>query len=551
MHDLHLAFRFLSKDRSFSLLAVLVLALGIGAVATQFSVVNGMLLRPPAYPHAERLVSISMVDTQRNLSLGGASLPDFVAWRDTQQSFAEFAAYAARLSINVTHQDTPRRYNGVYVTHDFFRTLGVTPALGRDFTADDDREGAAKTIIVSHAVWQTDFGGAADVIGRSVRINGRPGTIVGVMPAGFSFPLNEQVWAPFFAEFPLRPRGDAQVGGGAVLGRLKPHATPAQAAAELTASAQVFAKEWPATNQHLTAVEVRPFTETFFGPQIRQVLFLMLGAVGVVFLIACVNVMNMQFARATRRMRDLAVCSALGASRGRLLRQMLLESLVLALAGGTAGLLFATWATDALLRQARTLRAPPPSWVTFDLDGRVVAVLIAVTVGAAVLSGIVPAWFAARGRPLDMLRDGGRGGPGRRVNVIIRALVVLQIALTAALLIVSSFMVRSIVNQQRIDRGYDTGAVLTARMTLFQADYPSNDALVRFYDRVLTALRSDPQFTHAALTSRFRLAISNTSPCEIEGETYLNEQSRPESAFETISDGYFSALGLRLLEGRD
>ncbi len=549
--DLHIAWRALSKERSFSLLAVLVFALGIGGVATQFSVINGLMLRPAAFPHAERLMAINLVDTTRNRPVGGATTADYLDWRSAQQSFEEIALFGARLSINVTYQDTPRRYGGVYVTHNFFHTLGVAPLLGRDFAAADDQPGAAKTIIISHGIWQSDFGGMPDIIGREVSVNGRPGTVVGVMPPGFSFPLNEQLWTPVFTEFVPRPRNDPQVFGGAVMGRLRPGVTAGQAAAEFSGFAKRIAAEFSRTHGNLTAVQVVPFTESFVGPQLRQIVLMMFAAVVVVLLIACVNVMNMQFARAARRTRDLAVCSALGATRGRLLRQMLIESLALAAIGAVAGTLFAVWATEALYRQARSLPAPPPSWVTFDLDWRVLATTIGVTVGAALLSGLVPAWLASRSSPLELIREGGRTGTGRRVNVIIRSLVVLQIALTVALLVLSTFMVRSIVNQQRINWGYDTSAVLIARMTLFQADHPTPQALGQFYEQTLQALRADPHFSDVALTTRFRLAVSQNGPYEVDGAPPVDDRSRPTTAIEPISDGYFSALGLKLLDGRD
>ena len=551
LSDLRAVRRVLFKERCFSLLAVLVLALGIGGVATQFSVINGLMLRPPAFPNARRLMSVSLVDTTRNQVVGGASTADYLDWSATQRSFEELACYAARLSINVTYQDIPRRYGGVYVTHNFFRTLGVAPLLGRDFAQADDQPGAAKTIIISHQVWQSDFGGMSDIIGQLVHVNGQPGTVIGVMPPGFSFPLNEQLWAPMFAEFPPVPRDDPQVFGGALLGRLKPGVSMDQATAEFSASARRFAVEFPRTNRTLTAAQVAPFAESYLGTQMRQILFMMLGAVVVVLLIACVNVMNMQLARATRRARDLAVCSALGATRWRLLRQMLVESLAISAAGAVAGTLFALWATETMLRQARSLRAPPPAWVTFDLDWPVLAVTIGVTVGAAVLSGLIPACLASRSNPVDLIRDGGRTGTGRRVNLMIRGLVVLQIALTAALLVVSTFMVRSIINQQRINWGYDTSAVLVARITLFQADHPTPQSLGQFYEQALHALRADPHFSDAALSSRFRLAISQSGFYEVDGATYPNERSRPNAAIEGISDGYFNPLGLQILAGRD
>lgn len=549
--DLHLAWRSLAKERSFALLALLVLTLGIGGVVTQFSVLNGLLLRQPAFAHAGQLVTVDLVDAVRGQPAGGVSTADYLDWAATQQSCQELALYAARVSLNVTHGQIPRRYGGVYVTENFFRTLGVAPLLGRDFTAADNQPGAAKVIIINHRLWQTDFGAAPDIVGRQVHLNGRPGTIIGVMPPEFTFAFGEQVWAPLFQEFPARPRGDPQGWGGTVLGWLKPGVAREQATAEFTAAARRGALEFPATNRNFTAAQVVPLAESFLRPQLRQVLVIMFAAVVIVLLIACVNVMNMQFARAARRTRDLAVCSALGASRGRLLRQMLVENLVLAAAGAAGGTLFASWATGALLRQARSIPTPPPAWVNFDLDGRALVVISLVAAGTGLLAGLAPAWLASRSRLTDVLREGGRGGTNRRVNQVIRGLVVLQIALTAALLVVSSFMVRSIVNQQRIDWGYDTDAVLAARMTLFQADHPTPEALGRFYDRTLQALRTDPHFERIALTSRFRLAVSQSGPCEIEGASYADQDTRPLAAIEPISDGYFAALDMSILAGRD
>lgn len=551
MNDLHLAWRSLAKERAFALIAILVLTLGIGGVVTQFSVLNGLMLRLPGFPRAAQLMTVNLIDTVRGQPAGSVSTADYLDWAAGKKSYADLALYAARLSINVTHQEIPRRYGGVYVTENFFRTLGVAPLLGRDFTAADNQPGAEKVIILNHRVWETDFGGAPDIIGRKVHLNGRPGTIIGVMPPGFSFAFGEQVWAPMFQEFPVRPRGDSQSFGGAVLARLKPGVTQEQAEAEFTAIARRHALDFPATNRHLGAAQAVPLAESFLRPQLRQILLIMFVAVAIVLLIACVNVMNMQFARAVRRTRDLAVCSALGASRWRLFRQMLVENLVLAAAGSVGGTLFAWWATGALLRQARSIPTPPPAWVNFDLDARAVGVICLVAAGTGLLAGLVPAWLASRSRLTDVLREGGRSGTNRRVNLIIRGLVVLQIALTTALLVVSTFMVRSVVNQQHIDWGYDTGAVLAARMTLFQADHPNPEALSRFYDRTLQALRTDPHFDRIALTTRFRLAISQSGPCEIEGVAYADEEIRPVAAIEPISDGYFSALDLPVLAGRD
>src|SRR5438874_2686172 len=310
LQDVRIGFRVLFKEKSFCFLAVLVLALGIGGATTQFTVLNAVVLRGFSFPHPEQLVSLGLIDPQasaQNNNFGTGNIPtaqDYEDLRAGQQSFSQMAAYLSGSTVNVSYKNNPQRYTGSYVTEDFFKIVGVTPILGRDFTAADDKPGAEKTAILSHEIWQRDFNGDPKIVGQSVRINGRPAIIIGVMPANFKFPVTEQLWLPYYNEYPLKPRGGVQgfaLGASnaapAVMGRLKPGVSIDQANAEFVGLAKRLAAENPKTNAQLVSANVQPLLNAITGPQLRQTVYGMLGAVIVVLMIACVNVMNMQFGR--------------------------------------------------------------------------------------------------------------------------------------------------------------------------------------------------------------------------------------------------------------
>src|SRR5204863_4671170 len=327
--DVRVGLRVLFKEKSFCFLAVLVLALGIGGATTQFTVVNATVLRGFSFPHPEQLMSVGLINPQasaQNNNFGLGNIPtaqDYEDLRAAQQSFAQMAGYLSRSTINVTYKNNPQRYTGAYITEDLFRIIGVSPIMGRDFTADDNKPGSEKVAILSHEIWKRDFNGDPNIVGQSVRINGKAATIIGVMPENFKFPISEQLWVPLYNEFPLRPREDPLANGSApaVMGRLKDGVSLDQVNAEFSALAKRIAKDNPKTNEHLTSASVQPLLNSFTGPQLRQIVYAMLGAVVLVLVIACVNVMNMQFGRAALRAKELAIRGALGATRWRLVRQ--------------------------------------------------------------------------------------------------------------------------------------------------------------------------------------------------------------------------------------
>jgi putative ABC transport system permease protein len=559
--DVRVGLRVLFKEKSFCFLAVLVLALGIGGATTQFTVVNAIVLRGFSFPHPEQLVSVGLIDPKatdqvNNFGTGQIlTAQDYEDIKAAQKSFSMMTGYLSGSTINVTYKDTPQRYTGGYVTEDMFKIIGVAPVMGRDFTAEDNKPGAEKVTILGDDIWRRDFGGDPNIVGQSVRINGKPATIIGVMPAGFKFPFSEELWTPLYNEFPPTPRGGLFFGANnrapAVIGRLKPGVSLDQANAEMIAIAKHLAEDNPKTNQNYTSASVQPLLKAFTGVQLRQTVWAMLAAVILVLLIACVNVMNMQFGRAALRAKELAIRGALGATRWRLIRQMLTESLVVAGFGAVAGVLIAYWGVDALARAVQAAPFPPPYWWQFTIDGRVLGFTLIITLIATVASGLVPAFLSARANAAEIMKEGGRGNSNRLVNGITRVLVVGQIALTAALLIAATLQIKSIRNQTKLDYGYDEGAVYAARMALMEGAYPSEDARREFFQRAVRSLRANPQFEAAAMSDRFRMTFAPNGQYEIDGQNYLTDRDRPRGNFESVSDGYFTTLGLKLLEGRD
>src|SRR5262249_280526 len=450
--DVRVGLRLLFKDKMFCFLAVLVLGLGIGGATTQFTIVNAIVLRGFSFPHPEQLMSVGLIDpkaSDQNNNFGLGNIPtaqDYEDLKATQKSFSMMAGYLNGSTVNVTYKNNPQRYTGGYVTEDFFKIIGVTPVMGRDFNAEDNKPGAEKVAILGHEIWQRDFNADPNIVGQSVRVNGKAATIIGVMPPNFKFPISDELWISYYNEYPLRPRGELLLGANnpapAVMGRLKPGVSLDQANAEFVGLARRLAHDNPKTNQTLVSASVRPLLHALTPFQLRQQVWGMLAAVILVLFIACVNVMNMQFGRAALRAKEVAIRGALGASRWRIVRQMLTETLVVATFGAIAGTLIAYWAVDMLVQATNALPFPLAYWIQFKIDGPVFAFTICITLLATIVSGLVPAWLSARGNTAELMKEGGRGNSSRLANVITRVLVVGQIALTAALLIAATLQIK-------------------------------------------------------------------------------------------------------------
>ncbi len=556
LQDLRIGLRVLIKEKSFCSLAVIVLALGICGVTTMFSVVNGVLLRGFAFPNAERMMSVQFIDPAQSNFFGVANqifALDYQEIRAAQKSFDLVSAFINGSTVNVTYNGNPQRYTGAYVTEHFLKILGVAPALGRDFTEADNQPGAEKVTLISHKLWTRDFGANPAIVGTAIRLNGKPATIIGVLPPGFSFPQNEELWIPLFNEFVPRPRHERAAQGNApqVLGLIKPGVTVEQANLEMSGFAQRLAKDFPDTNKQFSTALVQPLIKTFTPVQLQGILYFMLGVCVLLLLLGCTNVMNMQFARATQRAKELAIRSSLGATRSRLIRQMLTESLLLATLGATLGVAGAYYCTDLLLQTVKNLPNPIPAYITFDIDLLVLAAVVATTMAAAIIAGVLPAWMASRASPVEVLKESGRGNTSRAITIVTRSLVVFQILITSFILISSLLQAQVILRQQNLNYGYDVDRLLSARMGLMDGDYPDSAARQQFYDRFLRSLRASPEIESAALTNRFRMTFSGNTRIEIDGRAYKEDRDRPNVNFEAVTDGFFATLGMKLREGRD
>ena len=480
-------------------------------------------------------MSVGLLDpkaSDQNNNFGLGFIPtaqDYEDLKNAQQSFAMMAGYLNGSTINVSYKNNPQRYTGGYVTEDFFKILGVSPILGRDFTAEDNKPGAEKVAILGHEIWKRDFNGDPNIIGQSVRMNGKAATIVGVMPPNFKFPVSEELWTPLYNQFPPIPRGELRIAANnsapAVMGRLKPGVTLDQVNAEFVGLARRLAQEYPKTNQNFTSASVQPLLNSMIGPQFRQTVWAMLAAVILVLLIACVNVMNMQFGRVALRAKELAIRGALGATRWRLVRQMLTESFVVAGLGAVAGILLAFWAVDMFTRVTSALSNPLPYWIQFTIDAPRSRIHGRNYLGRndrfGAFAGVDQCSRQCRG---DDERRRARQYQPARQHYHARACGRAD-RFTAALLIAATLQIKSIRNQLKLNYGYDENAVYTARMALMEGAY-TEDGRREFFKRAVRELRANPQFDGRGVERPLSNDLRRRRPVR-SGRTKLSDRSRP------------------------
>jgi putative ABC transport system permease protein len=535
VQDVRYAVRTLLRARTFAAAAILTLGIGIGAVTMIFSLVNGTLLRPLPFGDHDRLALITDHDVARHGTGGQVSYPTFRDWEAQSASFAGMAAYH-ETTLTVRLADDAERLTGAQVSGALFRVLGAAAAHGRTFDPADEADGAAPVALLSWAVWQDRFGGA-DVVGRSVAINGVAHTIIGVMPAGFAFPKRSRVWVP------LAPVASAERGMHylSVVGRLHDGVSFAAADAELRTIAERLGAMYAENRERQARVE--PLHAALVS-EVRPVMLLLLGAVAFVLLIVCANVANLLLARATARGRELAVRAALGASDRRLIRQLLTESVVLALAGAGIGVLLSLWWVDLIVR---AMPAELPFWLRLGVDARVLAFAAATAIATALLFGLAPALFAGRTERGTALRERGASG-GAAQGRLRGAFVVAQLAASIILLIGGLLMARSFLAVRSLDPGFATAGVLTARVSPPPSAYPGAPELNAFYEALRERLEAQPAIASAELTNAFPLSgTSYTSNFSIDG---IGEIDNISVFNLSVSPGYFAAAGIRVLSGR-
>jgi putative ABC transport system permease protein len=546
IHDLRFALRMLWKDRGFTAAAAAALALGIAVNTAVFTFVNAVLIRGLPFPEADRILHLDSQNLLRNQESIGVSYLDWQDWRRSVSTFEALGAWTGG-SMTLSEPDRlPERLSGTLVSANTFRLLRQQPLVGRDFASDEDRPGSQPVAIIAYHVWQDRYGGDSKVLGRVIRINEVPTTIIGVMPEGMRFPVEANLWQPLVPGSADERRNQRRLN---VFGRLKPGASRRQVEAELAGIARTLATQYPDTNKDVTPV-VRTFNERFNGGPIRLVFLSLMGAVGFVLLIACANVANLLLARSVQRTREVAVRVALGASRWRIIRQLLAESVLLAVLGGAAGLGLA--AIGVRLFDRAVSDVGKPYWIVFTMDWKVFTFFALVCVATGILFGLAPAFQISRTNVNDVLKEGGRGQAGGiRARRFTSVMVVFQIALTLVLLPGAGLMVRSFLKLYRLDLGIDSTQMLTMRLNLVERRYPTADARRRFYDRLSTELANVAGATATTYASNPPLSGAMRRTLEIDGRAAPKSEAAPAISTVIVGDRYFSTLGLRMRRGRE
>jgi putative ABC transport system permease protein len=556
LQDLRYALRMLAKSPSFTAIAVLALALGIGANAAIFSVVNAVVLRPLPYKSPNELVWLWGTNPQSEIAKETASYPDFNDWRQQAQSFSAMAGFTASSAILGGGDGEAERLRAGFAAGDLFSVLGVEPMIGRKFLEEENVTGKNRVVLLSHALWQRRFGGDARIVGEQITINNNPHTVIGVLPPTFQDPLPEQsarleMWLPLGVTEQMQQARRSDFLN--VAARLKPGVTLQQAQAEMTGIMARLEQQYPNTNNGWSVI-VQPLHETITG-DVRPALLVLLGAVSVLLLIACANVANLLLARATARQREIAIRSALGASRKRIVVQLLTENVVLSLVGGIVGLLFAYWGLSALLALAP---ANIPRLHTVSIDQTVLLFALAVSLGTGLLFGLAPALTVSQTQLNDSLKEGGRsgaeGGAARRLR---GGLAVTEIALSFVLLAGAGLLIRSFFQLQNVDPGFNAEQTLTVKLALPSSKYSEDQQVVNFYDRLLSLLATQPGVQVAAVTNSLPLDSGAAyNSFVVEGRIPAPTDRQPDAETRNVHPDYFRALQIplkrgRLLEDRD
>jgi putative ABC transport system permease protein len=549
--DLRFGARMLMKQPGFTLIAVLTLALGIGANTAIFSVVNAVLLRPLPFAESERIVAIGSTYPANRNTFGALSYPDFADFQAQNTAFERMAMYSVR-GFQMTGESGGVRFRGAVAGSELFPVLGVSPLLGRTFMPDEDKAGGGRVVVLSHNAWQNRFRGDAQIIGRSISLNGESYTVVGVMPPGFQFPIQVEpveMWANFAVDREGAMSPSAQRGNHYLeaVGRLKPGVTVAQAETQLISLAAQLEKQYPSDN-HGFSVKAASLLSRLTG-DIRDSLWVVFAAVGCVLLIACANVANLLLARAAQRRREMAVRIALGAGRWRVMRQLLTESLLLALLGGGLGVLLAAFGTEALIAITPD---NIPRMAEVSVDGRVLWFTLLTATATGLLMGLVPAWQATQADLQSVLKEGGRNLSGGRATVR-NALVIAEVALAVILLVGAGLLLNSFARLLRVNPGFNASRLLTMRVGLPSGTYAKAADSAAFHDRLLSQLEGLPGVTAYSTVAPLPLTNSNLNVgFGIEGRPNNTGRNFPhDTRLAVVGAGYFAAMGIALKQGRE
>ena len=542
MTDLRFALRQLIKNPGFAAVAILTLALGIGACTAIFSVVNGVLLRPLDYPHSEQIVVIRETNLPQFPEFS-VSPPNYLDWAKQTKSWQYLAAYAGA-QVNLTGEGEPQRLVGAKATAHYFDVYGIQPVLGRWFVPEEDVDGKNHVVVLSYPCWQRVFGGERNIIDRSIQLDGEPYTVIGVAPPHFGQASKVDTWVPMGFK-PDEINADARGGHYlSVIGRLRPSVTLEQAKAELEVLAAQLARQYPDSNKGwgVTLARILDYSVS----DVRAVLYTLLAAVGCVLLIACANIANLLLARATARHREIAIRTALGASRLRLVRQLLTESILLALAGGAAGVILARWGLDLLLALAPST-LPRTSDIQLELAVLIFTLVLSVLTG--VIFGIAPALLAAHTDVQEGLKQGARGSTDARGRLR-SALVIIEVAFALVLLGGAGLLARSFMRLTNVDPGFVPEHATVLRLALPEKKYEKPEQQLAFADALLARLRVLPGVKAAGLTHSLPLISDWVLGFKIEGRPEIPPSDLPSTNYYSVTPDYFRAMGIRLIRGR-
>ena len=543
--DIRFAVRLLVKDRWFTVVAALALALGIGVNATVFTFVNAVLIRGLPINDPDRVMVVGTRDG-RNRDRG-MSYPDFEDYRRATRAFSGLAAYSGQ-TMNVSDEGrTPERFQGPYISPNAFKLIGQPPLVGRDFLPEDDRPGAAAVVILGNGVWKNRYGSDRAVIGRTVKVNEVPAIVIGVMPEGFKFPNNADLWVPL-VQMPRLAEQKRDNRNLETFGRMADGVTRRQAQSELDTIAAKLRTDYPDTNKDVTA-SVMTFNERQNGGPIRVVFLSLMGAVAFVLLIACANVANLLLARSATRAREMSVRISLGATRWRIVRQLLVESVLLSILSGLLGLGFAS--VGVRLFDAATQDVGKPYWIQFTMDAQVLAFFAAVCLGTGIVFGLAPALHVSKTDLNEVLKEGGRSGSsGVRARRWTSVLIVTELALTLVLLSGAGLMMRSFLNLYRLDVGIETAQLLTVRLALPAQKYPTPEQRRAFYERLDQRLAGLGGIQVGAITTNMPMGGGNGRLLEVEGRP-LAAGEQPQTVTQVlIGPRYYETIGVRLTRGR-
>ncbi|HVN82549.1 MAG TPA: ABC transporter permease [Terriglobia bacterium] len=548
--DFRYALRMLRRNPGFTALVVFTLALGIGANSAIFSIVNAVLLRPLPFHDPERVVFVWETLQREGIDQGVASIPNFFDWKEQSRSFEDMGAafYLPETGFNLTMGGEPERVSGGMASAGFFAVLGVKPAVGRLFNPEEDRPGGAPVALISHGLWQRRFGSSPEFIGRTIGVDAVPRTLVGVLPPAFDAVGKIDLWVPRILSR-SEPRGDHNVG---VIARLRLGVSLQQAQSEMETIARRLEQQYPDTNKGW-GVKVVPMAQVYSGP-IAPALLVLEVAVGFLLLITCANVAGVLLARASARQKEIAIRVALGADRWRVVRQLLTESVVLALAGGLLGLLLAGWGIGSLRSQ---LPDYIPRLTSMDIDLRVTVFTIGVSLATGLLFGVVPAFKASRGELAETLKEGGgKNAPGSGSQKTRSLLLVGEVALSLVLSIGAGLLTKSFIRLAGVNPGFQADNLLTMTLALPGEKYPEEHQRLAFYRTLLEKVKELPGVKSAAavsilpLRSNFLNMRVNVGPFQIEGLPPAQPGHEPSADFRIVTRDFFESMSIPLVSGR-